>query len=143
MGTSLPLAMSEGHTTALWPLPPLGGSPAGLEDAENKAAFSLGSWVGIYRGFDPAQSMRMAALGLSVQEGHESRPPYSHRCTWHCIFRHELSPWFLCGPGGISTSDRVQGPARSMQSVCHSRRAADLGLQHTGDVGKPSVILYG
>ena len=58
----------EGHTAAFWPFPLLFGSPAGLEDTENKAAFILGSQVDIHHGFGPAQSMLTAAHGLNSRE---------------------------------------------------------------------------
>lgn len=108
--TSFPLAIPKRVTLQLfWAFSLLSGSPAGLEDTENKAAFISGSLVDIHHGLGPVPSTWMATHGLHSPERHGSRH------TLHQdIVRHELSHGCSIAQRGIQTNDRTEGPARSI-----------------------------
>lgn len=76
------------------PFSPLLGTASGLEDAENKEAFFLGSPVEIHHGFSPAQSMVTAAHRPSSRGG-ESRPPY---LPVPGLFQAQAVPQLRCCP---------------------------------------------
>lgn len=108
--TFFPLAIPKRVTLQLfWAFSLLSGSPAGLEDTENKAAFISGSLVDIHHGLGPVPSMRMATQRLHSPGRHGSRH------TLHQdIVRHELSHGCSAAQRGIQTNDRTEGPARSI-----------------------------
>ena len=53
-------------------------------------------------------------------------------------------PWFPCGPEGYKDQWQNVGTCPGARvAFVHNLRGADLFHQHTRDVSKPSVILYG
>lgn len=103
----LPLAIPKRVTLQLFGLSTfVCGSPAGLEDTENKAAFISGSLVDTHHGLGPVPSMQMATHGLNSPERHGSRhTPLLGHCQARAV--HGCST----AQRGIQTNDRTEGPA--------------------------------
>lgn len=124
----------EGHSAALWAFPLLSGSPAGLEDTENKAAFISGSLVDTHHGLGPVPSMWMATHGLNSPERHGSRHTTARTLSGTSC------PMVAPQPRGVY---RPMTEQRALPGAFVNNLTAYLFHQHIRDVSTPRVIFYG
>lgn len=103
--TSFPLAIPKRVTLQLfWAFSLLSGSPAGLEDTENKAAFISGSLVDIHHGLGPVPSMWMATHGLLTWTTRVKARPAPGHCQARAV------PRLLHSPEGHTDQWQNRGP---------------------------------